>query len=455
MGDESEIIDPNVAFGAVMRRLREFQKIGLRLFAERLHVNFVHLARWERGERPVPSEMVPVIDEIYGANGVLITLHKIFDQMDSVLRMSDFRRISGSKIGWDACDQNGEGDMERRAVIQLLTALGAGTVLPIDSLETLRSGFGRALGAADGDSLEDWERIAYEHACSIGPLPPTDLIGPLAVDIADLRQVMERHSDLERRGFQRVGAQLAAIMAMALHETGDLWQARRWWRTARSAADSSSDLDLSVWVRGRQAQIECYQPDATVLPLALEAERLANGRPSVGLAEARIAQAKAAHFTAVAMSHGRESATRPAEVLARFDELGSSLPHEAVREKAAIWGWPEERHMGSRVVLGLVLGDDSVYPEIVNRNPEYGPGSGGARRRALNELQKGTCMIKAGEVEQGLNGAATALSSLPVPHRTTAVMWWADQILKSSPQQAQDLDATRELRALTAGPKSA
>jgi hypothetical protein len=68
-------IDPHASpwhlFGAVMRRCRETEpKKALRRAADDLYIDFSNLAKWERGERTPPPEMIPRIDAVYGAHGV-------------------------------------------------------------------------------------------------------------------------------------------------------------------------------------------------------------------------------------------------------------------------------------------------------------------------------------------------------------------------------------------------
>lgn len=100
-------------------------------------------------------------------------------------------------------------------------------------------------------------------------------------------------------------------------------------------------------------------------------------------------------------------------------------------------------------MLGVLLGDDGVCQEILDRDREYGPAE--SRGHALAEIERALCMVKAGEVGQGLDGAAVVLSSLPLQHRTTAVTRWAHQVIKATPETAQRFPAAHELRAPTGG----
>lgn len=91
MHDTGAPISLECLFGAV---LRAYRKGGLRETAAKIPLNFSHLAKWERGERPVPAAMVPLLDQAYAANGALITLHELItrDRLRSA--------VLTAAIGW-------------------------------------------------------------------------------------------------------------------------------------------------------------------------------------------------------------------------------------------------------------------------------------------------------------------------------------------------------------------
>src|SRR5690606_16983823 len=74
MSDTGAPLSLDALFGAM---LRAYRRGGLRETAAKIPINFSHLAKWERGERPVPAELVPALDRAYAANGALITLHEL------------------------------------------------------------------------------------------------------------------------------------------------------------------------------------------------------------------------------------------------------------------------------------------------------------------------------------------------------------------------------------------
>lgn len=445
-------VDPSASlshlFGANLRHWRLLREMSLETAGERIRTAGAVIGRWERGERLPPRDAVGRLDKAYRAEGVLVALYGFLRKGDSGRNADSEQRVRSTLVSAALPQNGGDNDMERRTIMQLLAALGTGATLPLDALETLRATFDRAVDSAGEHALEDWEQIAHQHAYDIRVEPPTALIGKLAVDVADVRQALETRPDIDRNGLQRVGAQLAAIMAMALAETGEFWESRRWWRTARIAADASGDLDLRVWVRGRNALIETGAPRpaiVSVLRLASEAEHLAGDRLSVGVAEAWFGRSVA---MAVASAPAGDTPD-PGDVLGRYDDIGSRLPAEVTGEHSAIWGWPAERHTSSRATLAVLLGVPTAHDEVARQIAADGPGAD-PRSVATGVMKKSVCLINASEAPQGLTDAVNAYTRLPSEHRTTSITWWARQVMLTAPEQTRSLPAAEELRALTA-----
>ncbi|MDF5759309.1 helix-turn-helix transcriptional regulator [Spongiactinospora sp. TRM90649] len=398
-----------------------------RELGDAVHVDNSVISEYERGTVHPSADTVRLIDEVTGAGGHLIALHAFAVEFD-VLR-------AGIRRGRPPHTEDDE--MERRATVRLLAALSAGAALPLDSLELLRSGLNRALGQAD--DLDELEAAAYELAYAIRVLPPREFIAKAAPRLADVQYVARHRRDLEQAGLQRVTGQMSALLAIALHELGDPSAARRWWRTARKAADASGDLGLRVWVRGRHAFTEsCALRPVDAASLIAEAEALAAGKMSAGLMEARIARSM--------VEIGSGDAGHDPDLLAKFDEDASRLPDAVAGERAAIWGWSQERHVWERAATCVLIGDPEVYDELTHQaRRETNP-----RAQGILQMRKSMCLVRMGEVEQAVEETARVYGGLPAQHRTTAVRLWADRIVSALPQQAEGLPAVRELRALVA-----
>jgi hypothetical protein len=383
---------------------------------------------WEHGKH-YPRDW----DTIY-ATAFETTVAQLFGTKPAYLQTATARSVDGegARDEWDD-------DVERRALLQLLAALSTQGTIPVGALEAVRAGLDRALGAADDHAVEDWEQISYEYGCALLSGTPAGLIAALATDIVDVRSVLRNRPELDLASMQRVSARLAALMASALSEMGALLDAARWWRTARGAADASGDLDLRVWVRGRQALVTqtTGRPELAVY-FADRAIGLAADRPLAGLAEAYATRAK------VSAAGRQRTALRDLETLER---LFARLPVGVTDERSAVWGYPEERLMSSRTGVLVSLGHEDVHDDLVRELSACTR----SRQRARAELKMGWYLVNTGDIKAGAERSATVLSALPAEHRTTSVMRMAKRVVTSLPdEQATGPAAVRELRRLTA-----
>ena len=385
-----------------------------------------------------PSEIIAgPLDDALNAKGVIRAVWPLLAE------------LRGGNLKGEAPTRDHEdSEVERRAAIQLLAALAAGTTLPPDLVETLRAGLGSPVPESERHSIDEWEQTAYEYASFLWPLPPAEIIGNLGADLADLRGAIQRApDDTTRLGLYRISARLAAVMAMALHETGDFLAASRWWRTARRVADVSGDRGVGAWICGRQAMLaQSIGMADKALKLAGEAWQLAAGRPNAGAAEAQATRAKV-----LAGRDAREARRMLDELIETF----TRLPEAVSEERTAIWGWPERQLMQNRTAVLLALGDSSVHAELTALRDRMEPHL--LQGRAGVELKISWSLINAGEIDEGLTHAVQTLGELPAAHRTTGVLRTAGRVVAAVPHDARTLPAARELRALVGrsarGPK--
>src|SRR4051812_42682608 len=129
-----------------------------------------------------------------------------------------------------------------------------------DRLELVRRGFDSALGAESSrPDVEDWERTADAYGREVLTVAPAQLLPNLVADSHELHSLLSSPLPAAlQRDLTRVAGQLAALIAISQVGLGELQAARRWWRTARRAADHARDPALQAFVRGRQAVMALY-----------------------------------------------------------------------------------------------------------------------------------------------------------------------------------------------------
>lgn len=235
---------------------------------------------------------------------------------------------------------------------------------------------------------------------------------------------------------------------MAWASAGEMRHARRWWRTARQAADRSTDLATQAWVRGWEVTDGLYErrPVPQILDRAAEATAVAGEFACAGTAGlyAGIAQTLAA-------AGRREEAIA---ALARVADITDRLPAAVVADEESMFGWPEVRLRHTESYVYTALGDTvrayaaqdqalALYPDAL------------ARERAAMLLHRATCMIRDGDVAGGLAYAGTVLDDLPAEQHTDLVYAVARAAVAAVPDADRSRRDAQELSgrlALPAGP---
>ncbi|MDL4775382.1 MULTISPECIES: XRE family transcriptional regulator [Thermomonosporaceae] len=332
----------------------------------------------------------------------------------------------------------GDDDVKRRAALQLITALGAGAAVPPGVLETIFAGIEDALG--DPIDLAEWEATVHEYGQLLITQPNGTLISALTADIIAVGELLRRHrGSPDASGLLRISAGLSGLLAIDLGDVGDKRAARASWSIAKRAADASGDRDLRVWVRGRAAQDAVWagRPSAVVTDLTNAAIGIAAGAPSAGLARAHAAHAYlAADQGDAGRAHESLGALKRA-----FDRLPDAPDDQSVlayRESQLRWAESYvHTRAGDRRAATTLTQAGALYP-----SDALGP--------VVNlSLMRAILMIKAREIDSGLETALAPLRSRPV---TVAggTSQLVRQILRALPDQARALPAARELQALTA-----
>lgn len=328
-------------------------------------------------------------------------------------------------------------DVKRRAAIQLIAALGAGTAIPPGTLEEILSGIDRATGQTV--DVDEWERVVHEYGQELVIRPTGSLVGDLTADIIAVGQLLDRpHSAHEQARLLRVSAGLSGLLAIQLGDAGEVRSARISWGTAHRAADASGDRDLRVWTRGRAAQDAFWagRPRELVTDLIDEAVAIANGTPSAGLARAYAARA----YMAADRGDGGEahaSLKKIKDTVEVLPQHGGTQTVLAFRETQLRWA---ESYVLTRIA-------DSQAVATLDQAIAVYPSSAVVPIKGLS-LMQAEALVRAREIDEGLQRAITVLQQRPdFVAKGSGTL--AKRVLAALPDQARALPAARELRALT------
>ncbi|WP_147944537.1 helix-turn-helix transcriptional regulator [Microbispora sp. CSR-4] len=435
----SQPIDPAKSpwtlLGAALRHWREdVAGLKLRPAAARAYVDFSHLAKWERGERPPPPEAIAILDQVFGAGGVLIALHKLVEAFE--------REPQGTTQRPHRVDAEGM-HVERRQILQSFAAIAAVGALPIDAVERVRHTMAQTVG---GVRVSDWEETAFEYAHMLLRDPPALVLPDLIRDAHGLQQVILGGPPGEAAHWARVNAQMAFLVAQGLGYLGEVREARHWWRAAQHAAELADDSGLQAAVLGYEAAQAQYagRPDVIVLRRAQAAIAAARGRACPGAAEAYGVMAMAA-----AQAGNSQAALTGLDTLGRVVE---QLPDEVTADDATAFGWPAARMLHTRSFVLSRVGDPSAAEtaaaEAIAAYPPWK-----VRPIAQVQLHRAATAVRLGDLEGGLGHAGAVLDRLDPAHHTMFVRGAAARVLEAVPAvEAAHTPAVEEYRERLALP---
>lgn len=424
-------IDPHASswhlFGAVMRRCRESRpNLGLRGAASQMYTDFSNLAKWERGERTPPPDMIHRLDEVYSARGILTAL---YDMVVGFNAATESARLRTGRYSENPAYGIGDDDMERRAALQLFAGLGTLGTFGI-STEPFRQLLDLSLDRPQR-SLEDWELACADHLHALRTRPPVQVAADLFIDLMAVRRQSQVSTPAEVTELHRITAMLSSLQANALTRLGDHGGAIRWWYSARQAADASGDLALQLLVRAEETGHGLYgqRDPETILRMVRSAQQLTD-KPYLKLLTT---EAKAL------------------SMLGRHDEALSTLCtlHKAAEQggsdRYGFWK-PDGLHFAESWVyagVGKESAADTAREKVLKVTRDY--------VYLVNvQLHGALCTVTQGGIDEGLRKAATAIDAVTPAYRSHHVIETANLVLRAVPPHQRTLSSAIDLRTLLA-----
>jgi hypothetical protein len=290
-------------------------------------------------------------------------------------------------------------------------------------------------------------RIAWEYGFSYMTTPPAELLGGLQVDFAVLGDVMRRQrADAAQRELYRVAALLAAFTAMTLANLGHLRYARRWWRTAKEAADASGDIQARLWTRGNEVVRALYEqrPVPAVLDLVAEAEAVSADGKAPPSALPFLLGGKAQTLALTGQAAAAEAALH--EVRDNFERL----PAYTTRDTASVFGFSEPNVRFTESAVYSTLGEfaraDRAQAAALALFPAHEP-----RRPVKIKLQRALCLVRAGDVVPGVEHAHAVMTGLPREQHDRLIVDLGHKVLGAVPAADRGRDGVREFAAYLGG----
>ncbi|MFC4536279.1 helix-turn-helix domain-containing protein [Sphaerisporangium dianthi] len=424
-------IDPHASpwclFGAVMRHCRGSRpNLGLRRAAEQMYTDFSNLAKWERGERVPPPDMIMRLDQVYGAQGILTALYATLERLDA----AESEQRNAGRYRGNSAYCNGDDDMERRAALQFLAGLGTLGSLGISG-EPLRQLLDISLGQ-EHRSLEDWDLACADHLHALRTRPPAQVATDLIIDLYALRRQLDTATPADQIELQRSMAVLASLHAIVLTYMDDHGGAMRWWRTARQAADLSGDLALRLLVRCEEAGHGLYgqrSPQA-VLELVRRAQQLTQD-PDADLmtTEAKALSMLGRHDQALDTLH---SLHETADKGFAPDYYGFWTPNRIYFTESWVYA-----------AAGQELAAETARSNVLKHNRSY--------IHPVNaDLHRALCTVVQGGIDDGMHQAATTIDALKPSQRVRHITETGHIVLRAVPRDQRDRPSVAEFRKVLA-----
>lgn len=234
-------------------------------------------------------------------------------------------------------------------------------------------------------------------------------------------------------------------MAMTVANLGRTREARRWWRTARRAAEKSGDLEAALWIRGREIVRAPYEgcPLPAVIQLAEQAEsRVTPSAPRSALPGL---------FAGKAQSLAR--AGRRADAVAALERARESftdLPAHVAYDHDSEFGWAEDRLRFTESFVYSHLGCYDQADVASRRAVALYPASF-RRDLAQIELLRAFCLVRSGDVTGGARHVIDTMSGLPREQHVRPVVDLGQQVLDAVPAGERHLPGVREVREYLQG----
>ncbi|MGH3867973.1 MAG: hypothetical protein ACRDQ4_17980 [Pseudonocardiaceae bacterium] len=313
--------------------------------------------------------------------------------------------------------------MKRRALILQTAVLAGLSGSPTATiLEAVRHELNRSMAdnpvTADAD---EWQEVAREYGQTYLTTSPAILLKALITDLGGVQLTLRHHSDeAVQRKLLEAEALLAAFTAQTVANMGDLIEARRWWRTARLAADRSADPYTMLWVRGREVVRAGYErrPVPAILQLASATEARLDGVPSEALPE--FVSGKAQTLALAGRHAEAEQALcqlRELPVSSRQDSIFDYAEENLRRTESFVYS-----HAGDFTKAGRAQETAlTLYPDD------------NLRGRAEIGMEQALCLVRMGDTAEGTRHALGTITNLPVTHRIRPIADLGQKVLGSIP----------------------
>ncbi len=398
------------------------------------------ISRWERGAQRPAGEHLDGLCRLFRANADALG----FPQ-------PDYTERAGAERAEAEPERVRPDRPSRRGLLRGLTIGGLASGVLTGSIA---SALAEARGQVDASletsqvadsTVDHWEEVVRGYGRAYGRSAPLETLTTVVQDLTAVRELRDRPQPLgQKQRLTRVIAQLSGLVGVLALDLGDYQESRRWFHTARLAAEDVGDRALRAWVQARAALVPLYEGNLTEsADMASAAETLAGSSPSPASVLGPMTQARAL------AQHG--NADEACQAVERAQRNIDRLSAEATDE--ILYGYtPRQLHFHSAQVWTYVARPEDAQQAQAKATALYAPDE--YLDPALMGFDEAIRLIRGGDAVAGAEHAAAILAGLTARQRTAIIEIRARAVLRALPAGVRRIPAVtayRDVLALGSG----
>jgi Helix-turn-helix domain len=330
---------PGHYWGAELRARRQERKLSLARLGKLVACDPSHLARIERGERPIPPGLPRACDRCLDCGEALTRLHQMVTQPGQhVIEFSDGHPPASGHVANRAADvanppppgalaPPGQAPWEMDAEATILVRDHDGRIMPVNVPRRLflQGAGAAALGAATGcitlpaatsqcSPAEHFLLVRKTLADNDNLFGPRHVIPVATSHAGALQQMRAASRGADQQQLLQIQTQFADLLGWLYQDSGDFRAAQYWMDRALEWSHLAADIDSTVFVLARKSQL---------------AGDMGNPREAIDVAEAALKLApphsQLGSVAATYAAHGYALAEDRAGCDRRYDDARSIL----------------------------------------------------------------------------------------------------------------------------------
>jgi transcriptional regulator with XRE-family HTH domain len=298
-------VSPLHNWGYELRQLRELRGLTLRGLSQRVRIDHSHLGRFERAERKADRSQAMLLDDVLGANGMLLRLWERLDDPRGHVANSPLDVAKSSvELALSVPEQaasDGEGisvpcrlhdgsvvfvALDRRALLRTGVGLGAAAAVSASSPASADSGAvpgllrkARAAATYGSTPVEHLRRTRRHLIDSDNLLGPRQALQAVRDHIDVIQELRREAKGADRHDLTELQTQYGEFLSWLYQDLGNPAAASFWLDRAMQWSHTVGDNDLTTYVMARKAQLAGDTRDLVdVVDLAEAARRMARPR---------------------------------------------------------------------------------------------------------------------------------------------------------------------------------